>query len=73
MGFRRNRSIRNMKTKEYKLFSVTVLTVNTYSDDEPGPVAKPLFSKPKGEVLTYTPEEEQRDRDKETLRKMAGK
>ena len=57
-----------MKNKIYKLFGIKILEVIVYDKDEQ-PVPKPL-GKPKGEVLDYTPEQEQKDKDKNIIDKM---
>ncbi len=62
-----------MKTKIIKLFGIKVLEVIEYDKDEQPLPTKPRFGKPKGEILTYTPLEQQRDKDRETLKKMKGK
>ncbi len=62
-----------MKNKVYKLFGIKIFEVITYEKDEQPLPSKGLFGNPKGEVLEYTPEQEQRDRDKETIKKMEGR
>ncbi|HEC64585.1 MAG TPA: hypothetical protein ENI23_04775 [bacterium] len=61
-----------MKNKVYKLFGIKIFEIVVYEKGEQ-PLPKKLFGKAKGEVLEYTPEQEQRDRDKETIKKMEGK
>ncbi len=61
-----------MKTKIYKLFGIKIFEIISYDRDEI-PLPKKLFGKPKGIVLEYTPEEEQRAKDKEIIKKMEGK
>ena len=62
-----------MIKKQYKLFGIVVLTIVTYDKDEAPPPSRMPFTKPQGEVLEYSPEEEQRDRDKKIINKMEGK
>ncbi len=60
-----------METKTYKLFGVTILTITTYgSGEEPTPKS---LKGPVGEILDYSPEEAQRDKDKKIINKMQGK
>ena len=60
-----------MKNKIYKLFGIKIFEIIDYDRDEQ-PIPK-SFGKPRGVVLEYTPFEEQRDKDKETINKMEGK
>jgi len=62
-----------MKKKIYKLFGVKIFEITNYPNESEFPIPKKLFGKPKGVMLEYSPEEAQRDKDKETLRKMEGK
>ncbi len=55
-----------MLTKTYKFLGIKVFEITTYEEGEQ-PIPK---GKPEGEVLTYTPEEAQKDKDKETIKKM---
>jgi len=61
-----------MTNKVYRLFGIKIFEIVSYDKDEQ-PLPKKLFGKPKGEILSYTPEEEKRDKDKEVIRKMEGK
>jgi len=51
--------------KTYKLFGITVLEI--FDDKEELPIKK--VKDPKGAVLDYTPEEIQREKEKEILKK----
>ena len=57
-----------MITKIYRLFGIKIIEIVTLEQGEQ-PVPK---GKPRGEVLNYTPLEEQVDKDKETIKKMKG-
>ena len=62
--------------KIIKLFGITILTIDTYDKSEDAPVSESLLDKikgPRGEILEYSPEEEEKDKERETLKKMAGK
>jgi len=55
-----------MTTKIFKLFGIKIFEITTLGDSE-----QPLpTGKPEGVVLEYTPEEAQRDKDEETLKRM---
>jgi len=55
-----------MTTKIFKLFGIKIFEITTLGDGE-----QPLpTGKPEGVVLEYTPEEAQRDKDEETLKRM---
>ena len=61
--------------KIIKLFGIKILEVDTYQKDEEVPTTESLLDKlkpPKGEILSYSPEEEEKDRERETLKKMEG-
>lgn len=55
--------------KTYKLFGLTILEI--FEDKEELPVKAP--KNPEGAVLDVSPEELEREKDKETIRKMEGK
>ena len=62
-----------MKNKVYKLFGIKIFEIIDYDKDETQAPSRLLFIKPKGEVLEYSPEEEQRDKDKKIIDKMEGR
>jgi len=62
-----------MTTRIYKLFGIKILEIQDWSmrDVEKKEMSK--AKKPQGEVIEYTPEEYQKDKDQETVNKMEGK
>jgi len=55
-----------MTTKIFKLFGIKIFEITTLGDGEQ-PIKESVGG---GEVLIYTPEEAQKDKDKEALKKM---
>lgn len=65
-----------MAKKIIKLFGITILTIDTYGKEDEVPATETILDKlkgPRGEVLEYSPEEAEKDKEKETLKKMEGK
>ena len=60
--------------KTFKILGLTILTIDTYEKPEDAPRGLlGALRKPQGAILEYTPEQEEKDRERETLRKMEGK
>ena len=65
-----------MAKKIIKLFNVPILTIDTYDKEDEAPASETILDKikgPRGEILEYSPEEEEKDKERETLKKMEGK
>jgi len=60
-----------MTTKIYKLFGFKIFEIVCYGKDE---APLPKFSKkPQGSILSYTPLEAERDKDKSIIDRMKGR
>ena len=65
-----------MAKKIVKLFGITILTIDTYDKSEDVPTSETILDKikgPKGEILSYSPEEAEKDAERKILEKMEGK
>ena len=64
--------LENMKKKIFKLFGIQVWETEEYRNSEEKPI-KIGFRKPQGEVIDITPEEAEKEKDEENIKKMEGK
>lgn len=62
-----------MQKKIIKFFGLKLFEVVKYDKDEAISTPKRRFKKPQGAILEYTPEEYERDKEREAIRKMEGK
>ncbi len=61
-----------MTKKTFKLFGIKIFEIISYEKENEILLNEPP-KKPQGEVLELTPEEYQKFKDKETIKKMEGK